>query len=120
MYPAGKDNKVKSDNLLSENSYLEIIKEGGCYYLPPEVCKNIVISAGVIGIGIPTAVKIIRTEITNRGSVIELIPFLKLLSQELLNLYSGDLAQCLLEAFFSDKGVEIAVGYPRLLVINVN
>ncbi len=120
MCQAGENNKTRYEFLLSKNSYFEIIKEGGYYYLSPEVCKNIIISIGVMGIEIPTAVKIIRTEITKRETIIDLIPFLKLFDQEVLNLYSGDLAQSLLEAFVTDKGVEITVGYPKILVTNVS
>ena len=50
----------------------------------------------------------------------DLIPFLKLFDRDTLKLYSVELAQSLLEAAINDKGIEISIGYPKLLVIDVN
>lgn len=99
---------------------LEGIIEYGYYYLPSEVCQNIIISAGVSGINTSHAVKKIRRIIRKRGAIGEVIPALRNLSQDIISYYAGELAESVVKAAKSKKGVEVAIGYPKILVISVN
>lgn len=93
----------------------------GYFYLPSEVCKNFIITAGVSGVHKSKAVKKIRSKINqNKKAVGEIIPALRSINQDVISYYAGELAECLVNAAGSGKGVEIAIGYPKILVISVN
>lgn len=100
---------------------LEDTIEYGYYYLPTEVCKNIIITAGVSGVHTSKAVKKIRSKINrSKGAMGEIIPALRSMDEDIISYYAGKLAECLVYAAGNDKGVEIAIGYPKILVISVN
>lgn len=108
------------DIIINTKSLDETI-EYGYYYLPSQVCKNIVISAGVSGIHTSYAVKKIRTIIRKKkGSIGEIIPALKNIGQDVISYYAGELAESIVKAAGNGKGIEIAIGYPKILVISVN
>lgn len=93
----------------------------GCYYLPTQICKDIIISAGVSGIHKSKAVKKIRSEINHKKSVMnEVIPAFRYINQDIISYYAGELAESLVYAAGIGKGVEITFGYPKMLVISVN
>lgn len=110
-----------SGNDIRRTSGTEYMKEGGCYYLSPEICKDIIISAEASGIHMPKAVKKLRSKIKSSACVMEeVIPDLRSLDQTVISHYSGELAESLVNAAGKGKGVEIAIGYPKILVIRVN
>lgn len=95
--------------------------EYGYYYLPREVCKNIIISAGISGVHTSQAVKKMKSRINRKkGAIGEIIPGLRSISQDVISYYSGELAESIVNAAGKGKGVEIAIGYPKILVISVN
>ena len=95
--------------------------EYGYYYLPSEVCKNIIISAGISGDQTSHAVKKLRSIIRKKkGTIGEVIPALRNLGQDVISYYAGELAESIVKAANNGKGIEIAIGYPKILVILVN
>jgi hypothetical protein len=93
----------------------------GYYCLPSEVCKNLIITAGLSGVQASQAVKKIRSKIRRRkGTVGEMIPALSSMDQDVISYYAGELAESLVYAAGNGKNVEIAIGYPKILVISVN
>ena len=42
------------------------------------------------------------------------------MDQDIISYYAGELAESLVYAAGKGKGVEIAIGYPKILVISVN
>jgi hypothetical protein len=107
--------------LAKDNKSLYDTIEYGYYYLPSEVCKNIIITAGVSGVQTPKAVKKIRSKIKrSRREICEIIPALRSMDQDIISYYAGELAESLVYAAGKGKGVEIAIGYPKILVISVN
>lgn len=101
-------------NLLKTTEY-------GYYYLSCEECKNLIITAGLSGIHPALAVQRIRAVIRHRkGEVGSVIPALQNISQDIISYYSGELAESLVSAACNGKGVEIAMGYPKILIISVN
>ncbi|NLJ96582.1 MAG: hypothetical protein GX321_05465 [Clostridiales bacterium] len=108
-------------DLLINTKSLEGTIEYGYYYLPSEICNNIIISAGVSGAQTSYAVKKIRKMlIRKRESIGRIIPALLNLNQDIITYYSGELAESIVYAAKSKKVVEIAIGYPKILVISVN
>lgn len=108
-------------NIFMNTKSLEDIIEYGYYYLPSEICKNIIISAGVSGVHTSHAVKKIRKVIIRKRETIgEIIPALRNLNQDIISYYAGELAESVVNAAKSQKGVEIAIGYPKIFVISVN
>jgi len=106
---------------LIDDKMLDDIIACGYYYLPSEVCKNIIITAGVSGVHRSKAVMKIKSDINSIGSkIIEIIPALRRIDENLIFYYAGELAESLVYAADKGKGVEIAIGYPKILVINVN
>lgn len=100
---------------------LEDTIEYGYYCLPSEVCKNLIITAGLSGVHAAQAVKKIRSKIKRRkGAVGEMIPALRSMDQDVISYYAGELAESLVYAAENGKNVEIAIGYPKILVISVN
>ncbi len=113
-----KKNKVET---IINNNILEDKIEYGYYYLPSEVCKNIIITAGLSGAHYAQAVKRIRSRIRHRkGTVGDIIPALRSVDQDVISYYAGELAEGLVNAAGNGKSVEIAIGYPKILVILVN
>jgi hypothetical protein len=95
--------------------------EYGYYYLPSEVCKDYIISAGLCGVEGAKAVKKIRKKINcEKGAMEKIIPALRSMDQDIVSYYAGELAECLVYAAGKGKGVEIAMGYPKIFVISVN
>lgn len=77
--------------------------------------------AGVSGIHLPKAVKKMRGSIDHAGDVMEdAIPALRCMNRNIISFYAGELAEGLVEAAGVGKGVEIAIGYPKILVFKVN
>jgi hypothetical protein len=110
----------KVDSVIHDKSLSDTI-EYGYYYLPREVCKNIIITAGLSGIHPAQAVKRFRTRIRyKKGAVGDIIPALRNMDQDIVSYYAGELAESLVNAAEIGKGVEIAIGYPKILVISVN
>lgn len=110
----------KSETVIHNNALEDTIGYG-YYYLPSEMCKNIIITAGLSGAHYAQAVKIIRSRIRHKKSkMCDLIPALRNMDQDTISLYSGELAEGLVNAAGEGKGVEIAIGYPKILVISVN
>ncbi|TAH69420.1 MAG: hypothetical protein EWM47_07130 [Anaerolineaceae bacterium] len=108
------------DTIIKKKSEENTI-EYGYYYLPSEVCKNIIITAGLSGVHSAFAVKRIRSNIRHKkGEVSDFIPALRSMDQDIISYYAGELAESLVNAAGNGKGVEIAIGYPKILVISVN
>lgn len=109
------------DGTIAFRSYIDNMKEGGCYYLSPEKCKDIIITAEAFGVHTPKAVKKLRSKINGKEGVMgDIIPALRSLDHAVVSYYSGELAESLVNAAGNGKGVEIAIGYPKVLVISVN
>lgn len=121
MYTREKDlHEINLDFICPFNSYIENVKDGGCYYLPPEICKNIIITIGVSGIHTPKAIQIIRRNIGVVGDMIEdVIPAMRYINNEFFVNCAGELAECLVCAAGVGKGIEIANGYPKIFVFKV-
>jgi hypothetical protein len=110
----------RNETVINKQS-LDSTIEYGYYYLPSEVCKNLIITAGLSGVHSAQAVKKIRSRIKcNKGGVSEIIPALSSVDQDIISYYAGELAESLVNAAGNGKGVEIAIGYPKILVISVN
>lgn len=110
----------KNETVFRKKSVDDIIQYG-CYYLPSEVCKNLIITEGLSGVHSAQAVKKIRTKINSKkGGMGEIIPALCGVDQNTISYYAGELAESLVNAAGNGKGVEIAIGYPKLLVISVS
>lgn len=93
----------------------------GFYYLPSEVCKDIIINENLSGVHSSQAVKRIRSRINcMKEELGEIIPALGCVDQDIINYYSGELAESIVNAAGNGKGVDIAIGYPKVLVISVN
>lgn len=106
---------------INKDKTLEDTIEYGYYYLPSEVCKNIIITAGLSGVHSAQAVKRIRYKIRHKkGAVVDIIPALKSMDQDIISYYAGELAEGLVNAAGKGKCVEIAIGYPKILVVSVN
>lgn len=95
---------------------------GGYYYIQPHICKDITIAAGVRGDKVSEAIKKLRTDILECGFYIkDVIPYIKNVNKEDdISYYAGEFAECLIHAATNGKGIEIAVGYPKILVFNIN
>ena len=113
-----KMNKIEA---IIKNNSLEDTIEYGYYYLPSEVCKNIIITAGLSGAHYAQAVKRIRSRIRHKKEAVgDIIPALRSMDQDIISYYAGELAEGLVNAADKGKCVEIAIGYPKILVISVN
>lgn len=99
------------------NSYVESVMDSGCYYITPKECKDIIINEGLSGIPISDAIIKVRNLIQNEVTIITSLYFVK---KEVLSYYAGDLAESMVYAARVGKGVEIAIGYPKALVIKIN
>jgi hypothetical protein len=109
------------DTHLLDDQILDDIIACGYYYLPSEVCKNIIIMAGVSGLHKSKAVMKMRIKINrSKKKIGELIPAFRNMDDNIISYYSGELAESLIYAADKGKGVEIAIGYPKILVISVN
>lgn len=103
------------------HSYSEYVKDSGYYYLSPEICKDIVIKAGASGVHTSKAIKKIRSNIYHLGAVMEhAIPAIRFIDRKIICYYGSELAECLVEAADVGKGLDIAIGYPKMLVFKVN
>jgi hypothetical protein len=103
------------------HSYREWVKDSGFYYLSPQICKDIIIAVGVKGLYMPKAIKKVLKNINYIGDVMEnVIPVFRGIDRKVIIYYGGELAECLVEAAETGKGVEIAIGYPKVLVYKVN
>ena len=86
-----------------------------------EVCKNIIITEGLAGVQTAQAVKRIRSRIRHRKeSVGDIIPALRSMDQDIISYYAGELAESVVNAAGKGKGIDIAIGYPKILVISIN
>lgn len=102
-------------------TYHESIQDSGYYYLSPTICKDIVIKAGVGCVYTPKAVKKMRNHIFHLKEDIErLIPAFRFIDRKIIHYYSSELAECLVEAADVGKGVDIAIGFPKILVFKVS
>jgi hypothetical protein len=111
-------NKVET---IYKKKTIEDTIEYGYYYLPSEVCKNIIITAGLSGVQYAQAVKRIRSRIRyEKGTVGDIIPALGSMDQDIISYYAGELAEGLVNAAGNGKCLEIAIGYPKILVISVS
>lgn len=112
---------MKRMERLNNQNFVDDTIEYGYYYLPSEVCKNIIITAGVSGVHTSKAVKKIRSRINRSKSTVgKIIPALQSMDKDIISYYSGELAESLVYAAGAGKGVEIAIGYPKILVISVS
>ncbi|HBI72974.1 MAG TPA: hypothetical protein DDY59_07280 [Lachnospiraceae bacterium] len=103
------------------HSYMECVKDSGYYYLTPEVCKDIIIKAGVSGVYTPKAIRKVRRNINHLGEAMEqAIPAFHFIGREVIGYYGSELAECLVKAAGAGKGVDIVIGYPKILVFKVN
>ena len=99
---------------------LENAMEYGYYYLPSEVCKNLIITAGLSGVHTAKAIKRIRSKIRyKKGTVGDIIPALRSMDQDIIYYYAGELAESIVNAAGNGKGVDIAIGYPKILIFSV-
>lgn len=103
----------------SFDSYNEYIKESGYYYIPPHICKNIIISADACGLSRSKAIKKVINAIFLKNKFNDFLPPIQHLDQKNISVYYGELAEYLVRAAHMGKGVDIAFGYPKLLVFNV-
>lgn len=103
------------------HSYMECVKDSGYYYLTPEVCKDIIIKAGVSGVYTPKAIRKVWRSINHLGEAMEhAIPAFHFIDREVIGYYGSELAECLVKAAGTGKGVDIVIGYPKILVFKVN
>lgn len=109
----------KMDYVIDQEQY---VSTGGCYYIQPHICKDITISAGVRGDKVSEAIKKLRTDILECGFYIkDVMPYIENVNKEDdISCYAGEFAECLIHAATNGKGIEIAVGYPKVLVFNIN
>lgn len=120
--------KMMREGILITMNNCETIKkniddkiEYGFYYLPSEECKNIIITEELSGVQTAQAVKRIRARIRHkREAIADIIPALRSVDQDTISYYAGELAEGLVNAAGKGKGMEIAIGYPKILVISVN
>lgn len=106
---------------LTDEKMLEDSIVYGYYYLPSEVCKDIIITAGVSGVHKSKAVMKIRSKINrSKKKLGDIIPPFRSMDKKIISYYAGELAECLVYAADKGKGVEIVIGYPKILVISVN
>ncbi len=110
-----------TNEIVTEKSSLDEEAVCGYYYLSREVCKNIIITAGLSGVHSAQAVKEIRSKIYRKKEMVgEIMSILKNINEDVISYYAGELAESLVYAAESGKGMEIAIGYPKILVISVN
>ena len=103
------------------HSYMEYVKDSGYYYLTPKVCKDIIIKTGVSGICTPKAIRKVWRNINYLGEAMEqAIPVFRFIDREVIGYYGSELAECLVKAAGTGKGVDIVIGYPKILVFKVN
>ena len=103
------------------DSCMDYMKDSGCYYIIPLLCKDITINAGASGVAMPRAIMKVRHYIYHQKNIIEdVIPVLRNINQDILFYHAGDLAESIVKATKEGKGVEIIIGYPKVLVINVS
>lgn len=103
------------------HSFNENVMDSGCYYLTAQICKEIIITAGVSKIYTPSAIQIIHRKIEFVSEIMEdIIPIFRCIKNEIISYYAGELAECLVEAANSGKGIEITIGYPKALIFKVN
>lgn len=113
--------KMKNIETLNKKSALDGTIKCGYYYLPREVCKNIIIAEGLSGDQSSQAVKKIKSSIIcSKGEMVKSIPNLESIDQEIISFYAGELAESLVKAAGNGKGLEIAIGYPKIFVIFIN
>lgn len=102
-------------------SCFEYVRDSGCYYLYPQICKDIIITSGIIGIHKSEAIMKMKKNINEISDIMEnLIPAFRKINRDIISFYAGDLAESIVNAASEGKGVEIAIGYPKVLVFNVN
>ncbi|MDF2541837.1 MAG: hypothetical protein K0S47_1555 [Herbinix sp.] len=114
----GEEYKMDFDMPNPINSLSNYMKDG-CYYISPEICKDIIIDAGVIGVHMPKAVKKIRYQMDTLHVIEDVIPAFRLMQREVMSSYSSELAESLVKAAGSGKGLEIVIGYPKVLICSV-
>ncbi|NLP34699.1 MAG: hypothetical protein GX359_05810 [Clostridiales bacterium] len=103
------------------HSYIGCDKDSGYYYLSPEICKDIVIDFGVRGIHTSKAIKKVRNNINYIGEVVErAIPAFRFIDPQIIYHYGSEFAECLVEAAGDGKGLDIVIGYPKVLVFKVS
>lgn len=103
------------------HSFDENVMDSGCYYLTAHICKKIIITAGVSKIQTPSAIRIIHQKMKFVSEILEdIIPAFRCLNNDIISCYAGELAECLVEAANSGKGIEIIIGYPKALIFKVN
>lgn len=102
-------------------TFEENVIDSGCYYLSPEICKDIIITSGVSGIHTSSAVKKMRKNIGHVREVMEdAIPAFRYMNGNIILSYAGELAECLVGAADIGKGVEVVMGYPKILVFKIS
>lgn len=102
------------------HSFDENVKDSGCYYLTAHICKEIIITAGVSKIHTSSAIRIIHQKMKFVREIMEdIIPAFQCLDNDIISCYAGELAECLVEAANSGKGIEITIGYPKALIFKV-
>ena len=103
------------------HSFDENVMDSGCYYLTAHICKDIVITAGASKIRTPSAIRMIHQKMKIVSEIMEdIIPAFRCLDNDIISCYAGELAECLVEAANSGKGIEITIGYPKALIFKVN
>lgn len=108
-------------NTVMKMKELENTIEYGYYCLSSTECKNIIITEGLCGIHPALAVQRVRSKIRNtKGAMRDVLPGLHNISYDIISYYAGELAESIVKAAGNGKGVEIAMGYPEILVIAVN
>lgn len=112
--------KLDSVNIVPFNSDQEYQKECGYYYVSPETCKDIIIKAGACGFHTHKAIQILWLYISHMNVMEKVIPAFRFLKQDIIACYMGELAESLECAARNGKGIEIAIGYPKMLVIYVS
>ncbi|MBE5966737.1 MAG: hypothetical protein E7255_07185 [Lachnospiraceae bacterium] len=120
MVTNGMDSSIgKPDVMCPFHSYMECVKDSGYYYLSPEVCKDIIIKSGASGLYTPKAVKKVWRSM-NHEAMEQAIPAFHFIDREIIGYYGSELAECLVKAAGVGKGVDIVIGYPKILVFKVN
>lgn len=100
---------------------LDDAMECGYYYVPSEVCKNLIITAGLSGVHTAKAIKRIQSRFRDKkGAVGDIIPALRSMDQDIISYYAGELAESIVYAAGNGKGVDIAIGYPKIMIFLVN
>ncbi|NLK27043.1 MAG: hypothetical protein GX306_01660 [Clostridiales bacterium] len=102
-------------------SYIESVSDCGYYYLSPEICKDIIIVSGASGDCASNAIKKMRNNIHQIRNLMEhAIPALRFIDRNIISYYGSELAECLVMAAGVGKGIDITVGYPKVLIFKVS